>query len=118
MTRMLIFFQRLIRRLIALVTHDTREREMDEEMRFHLEMEARDLERAGAPAHLAQRQARVAFGGVEHYKEAGRDAWGVRLLEDLGQDLRYGLRQCISNPSFTLATLLTLSLGIGASTIM
>src|SRR5262249_33691442 len=47
-----------------------------------------------------------------------RDARGVRLVEDLGQDLRYAYRQCVANPSFTVATLLTLGLGIGASTVM
>ncbi|HEY7234429.1 MAG TPA: ABC transporter permease, partial [Gemmatimonadaceae bacterium] len=115
---MLIMLQRIGRRLVALLRRKERERDMDDEMRFHLEMEARDLERAGLASGLARRQARIAFGGVERHKEAGRDAWGLRLVEDLGQDLRYAVRQCLSNPGFTVATLVTLSLGIGASTIM
>ena len=115
---MLTGVQRIGRRLVALLRHDERERDMDDEMRFHLEMEARELERAGVTPSVARRTARIAFGGVERHKEAGRDAWGVRLIEDLGQDLRYAARQCLSNPAFTLATLVTLSLGIGASTIM
>jgi predicted permease len=115
---LLITLQRIGRRLVALLRREQRERDMNDEMRFHIEMEARDLERAGIAAGVARRQARIAFGGVECHKEAGRDAWGVRLIEDLGQDLRYAVRQCFSNPSFTLATLVTLSLGIGASTIM
>ena len=79
---------RLARRLGALLRGRTAEREMDEEMRFHLDMEARDLVRQGYAAAAAQREARVRFGGVERYKEEGRDARGVRLVQDLAQVLR------------------------------
>lgn len=112
------FIARMSRRIQLLLRLDRHERDMDEEMRFHLEMEARDLERHGLAAPQAERAARVAFGGIERHKEAARDARGVRFLEDLGQDVRYAVRQYTANPAFTIATLLTLSLGIGASTVM
>jgi predicted permease len=97
---------------------DRRERDMDEEMRLHLDLEARELTREGMSPEAAQRQARLLFGGIERYKEEARDALGVRLVEDLAQDVRYAARQCLASPSFTLLTVLTLGLGIGASTVM
>ncbi|HWH51951.1 MAG TPA: ABC transporter permease [Gemmatimonadaceae bacterium] len=108
----------LLRRLTLLLHLRTRERDMDEEMRFHIAMEAREIERSGLSTADAEREARLVFGGIERHKEDGRDARGARLLQDLGQDLRYALRQYIANPSFTIATLLTLGVGVGASTIM
>jgi putative ABC transport system permease protein len=109
---------RLVRRAATLLHLRAREHDMDEEMRFHLEMEAGDLVRSGLPADLAEREARLRFGGVDRHKEDGRDARGVRLIENLGQDLRYALRQAVHAPAFTIATLLTLGLSVGASTFM
>jgi predicted permease len=115
---MITWLARLVRRIALLVRLDRRERDMADEMRFHLDMEARDLAARGLSPDAAARAARLAFGGVERHKEDGRDAHGVRWLEDLVQDLRYAWRQAAAHPSFTLATLLTLGLGIGASTVM
>lgn len=115
---MMMWLTRLARRTVLLLRRDQRERDMADEMRFHLDMETRDLAGRGVAPDIARRHAHVAFGGVERHKEDGRDAHGVRWLEDLGQDLRYAWRQALAHPSFTLATLLTLGLGIGASTVM
>src|SRR5262245_44565089 len=107
-----------LRRLLGLAWRGERERAMDAEMRFHLEMEAGALQREGLSAEEARRQAHVRFGGLERFKEEGRDARGTRTLEDLWQDLNYAVRQLRVSPGFAAATVLSLALGISAATTM
>ena len=104
------------RKLRSLVGRSTRERDMDDEMRFHVEMEAAERVHRGMPTDEARRVAAAAFGGIERHKDDARDAVGIRLLDDLVQDLRYGVRQLYASPAFTGATILTLALGVGATT--
>src|SRR5688572_26718548 len=103
----------------ALVRRGREERIMDDEIRFHLEMEARRLvtekRMSEEDAALA---AKRAFGGVERYKEAVRDERGTSWLEDLAQDARFGFRTLRRRPGFTAVASLTLALGIGASTAL
>ncbi|HUG41679.1 MAG TPA: ABC transporter permease [Longimicrobiales bacterium] len=91
------------------------ERSMEDEMRFHLELEERDLVARGHTPAEARRLARVRFGGVERYKEEGRYARG-RVAEDAMQDVRYAMRGVRRRPGFSAAVVATLAVGIGATT--
>ncbi|HJU64344.1 MAG TPA: ABC transporter permease [Gemmatimonadaceae bacterium] len=107
---------RLARRLRSVLSRSTLEHEMDEEMRFHLEMEANELARRGMSAEAARRRAMVSFGGVERFKEEGRDARGVRWIEDLVHDIRFGARALGRSPAASAIVIVTLTLAVGAST--
>jgi putative ABC transport system permease protein len=107
---------RLLRRRIrALVFRRDVERELADELALHLELEQERNERLGMSAEEARRAALVTFGGVERYKEEARDVRGVRLLETVAQDLRYALRTMRKTPAFTAVVILTLGLGVGAT---
>src|SRR5690606_22962270 len=87
--------------------------EMDEEMRFHVNMEAERLQRErGLDAAEAWRQAAAAFGGVERYKEAGRDARGLGWLGGLTLDLKLGGRMLVKYPGLTIVGGLAMAFAI------
>jgi putative ABC transport system permease protein len=102
----------------VLVRRAAIERDLDDELRLHLDLEAAKLERAGLPRDEARRRARLAFGGIERIKEETRAASGTRVADELGQDVRYAVRQLRASRGFAAATILTIALGVGAITTM
>jgi putative ABC transport system permease protein len=92
------------------------EDEMRDEMRFHLESRAADLERRGFSRSAAARQAQLEFGSIEKQKDLARASAGVRILDEAIGDVRYALRMFARNKSFAVAAIVTLALGIGANT--
>ena len=105
-----------MRRLRYLLFRSAEERELDEEMRHHIELEARDLVERGMDPAEARRQARMAFGGVDRYREEVRGARGVLWVDQLRQDLAFAFRTLRRSPGFAAGALIVLALGIGATT--
>ena len=107
-----------LRRLRSLFTKRRLERDMAEEMRFHLEQRAADLAADGLAADEARYAAERKFGNVARVQEEAREGRGWRWLETFLHDLVLGVRSLQKSPGFALLAVITLGLGIGANTAM
>jgi putative ABC transport system permease protein len=108
----------MLRRLKALVFSRRLDRELDAELRFHIEMDVEQAVHHGMTPEAARQEAERRFGSIMRHTEDAREARGVRWFEDLAGDLRYGVRSLARSPGYVLFAVLTLGLGIGANTAM
>lgn len=103
-------------RLLGSIRRASTEQRLDEEIRFHVDMQAAKNERMGMPADEARRQAMISFGGQERCREIVRDGYRHRPIENALQDLRYSARALRGVPAYALAAVVALGIGMGSVT--
>jgi hypothetical protein len=102
----------------ALVHRSQTDSEIEAELQFHIDAHAKHLIDSGVSPAEAMRQAKIEFGHLDIQKEKYRSAIGLRPLHEIGADIRYGIRSLYRHPSVSVAAVISLALGIGATTAM
>jgi putative ABC transport system permease protein len=106
----------VLSRFAALFGKQKRDADLDEELRSHIDFAVEENLKRGMSMKDARTAALKEFGGMTQTKETYRVLRGLPILETLANDLRFGLRQLVKSPAFALTAILTLALGIGATT--
>src|SRR5580765_1717359 len=109
-------FGEIVRRFRMLMGQSRFERELDEEMRLHIDLRQERFQQEGAEVDISRDAAHQRFGNALRLRDESVDQWGWRWLEQLVQDVQFGARTLRKSPGFTAATILTLALATGATT--
>ena len=110
------FFRTLLSRCVSLFRNRNLDKDLDDELRSHIDLAMEENLRRGMSEQEARWQAIRSFGGVTQTRERYREQRGLPMLEEMKRDLRFGFRQLQRSPGFAITAILTLALGVGANT--
>src|SRR5690348_7585516 len=111
-------WKEVLRRALYLGRRQQFDQELDDEIRFHLETRAEELQQEGMAPEAARERARREFGPRARVSEDTRSAWQFGWIEDLWRDLRYAVRTAVQNRGFTIVAVLSIAMGVGANSAM